>query len=135
MSGGAESQGGGGGPREPEIGDADHAAAVGPRPHGEAAAGHVAPLAMYFGVYAGLLVLTAATVIAAFVHLGPMNDVVALVIAMTKAGLVVLYFMHVRWSSRLVALCVVTGFFFVVHMMGGSLQDYFTRGLMGVPGK
>jgi cytochrome c oxidase subunit 4 len=118
------------------VSDADYAAAVGPPRRGEPPpAGHVAPVALYFGVYAALLVLTALTVFVAFFHLGPLNNVVALGIAATKATLVALYFMHVRWSSRLVTLCVVTGLFFVVHLMGGTLQDYFTRGLLGVPGK
>ncbi len=134
MSAGAESPGGGVDPREPEISDVDHAAAVGPRPRGEVA-GHVAPIGLYFAVYAGLLVLTAATVIAAFVHLGPMNDVVALAIAMTKAGLVVLYFMHVRWSSRLVALLLGAALFGLLYLMAGGLSDYVTRGLLGAPGK
>jgi cytochrome c oxidase subunit 4 len=99
------------------------------------AAGHVVPLWKYFAVFASLLLLTGATVAAAFVNLGPMNNVVALCIALLKATLVVLYFMHVRYSSRLIPLVVVAGLFWLVHLIGGSLSDYFTRGLLDIPGR
>lgn len=139
MNGGPES---GGGERErearasePEVSDADYEAAVGPPPERPHAVGHVASLGLYLLVYAGLLVLTALTVLVSFVHLGVLNAAAAVVIAVVKALLVALFFMHVRWSTRLVGVCVVTGLFFVVHMMGGTLQDYFSRGLLGVPGK
>jgi cytochrome c oxidase subunit IV len=114
-------------PEAHPAGGPDHAAL---RP-----AGHVVPLWQYFAVYFALLALTALTVFTAFLHLGLLNNVVALGIAATKALLVVLYFMHVRWSSRLVALCVAVGVLFVVHMVSASMSDYLTRGLLGVPGR
>jgi cytochrome c oxidase subunit 4 len=100
-----------------------------------ATTGHVAPMWIYIVVYVGLIALTGATVGAAFVDLGPLNNVVALGIAAMKAGLVVLYFMHVRWSSRLIPLAIFAGVFWLFHLVAGSMTDYFTRGLLGVPGK
>lgn len=98
--------------------------------------GHVVPLWKYFGVFVALLALTGATVGAAFVDLGPLSNVVALSIAMLKAALVVLYFMHVRYSARLIPLVAVAGLFWLIHLIGGTaIGDYFTRGLLDVPGK
>ncbi|HZF52006.1 MAG TPA: cytochrome C oxidase subunit IV family protein [Polyangiaceae bacterium] len=96
---------------------------------------HLVPLWKYFAVFVALLALTGLTVGAAFVNLGPFSNVAALAIAMLKAALVVLYFMHVRYSARLIPLVVVAGLFWLVHLLGGSLADYFTRGLLDVPGK
>lgn len=75
------------------------------------------------------------TVGAAFVDLGPLNNVVALAIAASKAALVGLFFMHLRWSSRLLPLAAVAGLFWLSLLIAGSLGDYFTRGMLGVPGK
>ena len=76
----------------------------------------------------GLLVLTAVTVKAAFIDLGPWNPVVALVIATIKATLVVLYFMHVKGASeKLTAAVVVSGFFFLGILLALSMADYLTR--------
>lgn len=97
--------------------------------------GHVVPLWKYFAVFAALIALTGATVGAAFVDLGPLSNVAALSIAMLKAALVVLYFMHVRYSPRLIPLVAVAGLFWLVHLLGGTLSDYFTRGFLNVPGK
>jgi cytochrome c oxidase subunit 4 len=97
--------------------------------------GHVASVALYLVVYAALIVFTATTVGAAFLDLGPLNDAVAVGIALVKALLVVLFFMHVRWSPRLIPLTALAGFFWLVHLFGGTLSDYFTRGLLGVPGR
>ena len=67
---------------------------------------HVVPVRLYLTVFAVLLVLTAVTTAVAFVDLGRLNVVIMLTIAMVKATLVVLYFMHVRWSDQLVWLVV-----------------------------
>lgn len=96
---------------------------------------HVVPVWHYLVVFGGLLGLTALTVIAAFADLGRANNVVALGIAATKATLVALYFMHVRWSSRLVALFLGAALFALVYLVAGGLSDYVSRGLLGVPGK
>jgi cytochrome c oxidase subunit 4 len=75
-----------------------------------------------------LLVLTATTVGAAFVNLGPFNPVVALLIATIKATLVVLFFMHVKGASeKLTGVVVVSGFFFLSILLVLSLADYLTR--------
>ena len=94
--------------------------------------GHVAPKSMYYAVFAALIVGTAITVGVAFVDLGPLNNVLMLGIAITKALLVVLFFMHVRWSTRLTWLVVASGFFWLLIMFGLTMQDYLTRGW--VPG-
>ena len=94
--------------------------------------GHVAPKSMYYAVFAALMVGTAITVAVAFVDLGALNNVVMLGIAMTKATLVVLYFMHVRWSTRLTWVIAASGFFWLLILFGLTMQDYLTRGW--VPG-
>lgn len=100
-----------------------------------AAAGHVVSAWAYVLVYFALLGLTALTAGVSFVDLGALNNVVAVGIALTKAALVVLVFMHVRWSPRLIPLAAIAGLFWLIHLMAGALSDYFTRGLLGVPGK
>lgn len=99
------------------------------------AQGHVAPLGLYGLVYVSLITLTGLTVGAAFLDLGPMSTAVALAIAGLKATLVALYFMHVRWSSRLVPLAIFAGLFWLMHLVAGVLADYFSRGWLNVPGK
>ena len=90
--------------------------------------GHVAPKSMYYGVFGALMVGTALTVLVAFYDLGPLNNVLMLGIAITKALLVVLYFMHVRWSTRLTWLVVASGFFWLLILFGLTMNDYLTRG-------
>ena len=68
---------------------------------------HISPIRTYLTVFTALLVLTALTVWAAFQSFGPFNDVVAMAIAGTKAVVVVLYFMHVKYSSKLISMVVV----------------------------
>jgi cytochrome c oxidase subunit IV len=89
---------------------------------------HVAPKSMYYAVFAALIVGTALTVAAAFVDLGVLNNVVMLTIAITKATLVVLFFMHVRWSTRLTWVVVCSGFFWLLIMFGLTMTDYLSRG-------
>ncbi len=95
--------------------------------------GHVVPLRIYFGIFAALMVLTAATVWAAFQDFGILNTVVALAIAIIKATLVILYFMHVRYSSGLVRISAVIGFVFLVLLIGYVAADVVSRGWMPVP--
>ena len=89
---------------------------------------HVSPLSTYLTIFGALMVLSAITVGAAFVNLGSLNPVVALAIAGLKATLVILYFMHVRHSSRLTKLTVVLSLFFVAILFAETLLDYATRG-------
>ena len=83
---------------------------------------------MYYLVFLALLVGTALTVGAAFVDMGPMNNVVMLTIALIKATLVILFFMHVRWSTRLTWVVVMSGFFWLLILFGIGMTDYLTRG-------
>jgi cytochrome c oxidase subunit 4 len=86
-------------------------------------------------VFVSLLVLTATTVAVAFVDLGPLNNLVAMGIAGLKASLVILFFMHVRYSTKLTSLVIASGLFALLIMVGLTLVDYATRGWLGVAGK
>jgi len=92
--------------------------------------GHVAPKSMYYAVFAALMAGTALTVAVAFIDLGAMNNVLMLGIAMTKALLVILFFMHVRWSTRLTWVVAASGFFWLLILFGLTMQDYLSRGLV-----
>ena len=89
---------------------------------------HIVPLRVYLAVFAALLLLTAVTTAAAFYDLGPLGNVVALGIAGLKATLVVLYFMHVRYGSRLVWVFVGAGVLWLFLMISITLGDYVSRG-------
>ena len=89
---------------------------------------HGPSLGVYFAVFGALLVLTTATVQAAFLDLGIFNNVVMLGIAVTKGTLVVLYFMHVRYGPRLVWAISAGGFAWLAILVGFTLADYLTRG-------
>ena len=91
---------------------------------------HVTPIRVYLVIFGALMVGTALTVAAAFLHLGPFNDIVAMAIAVTKATLVVLYFMHVKHSTRLTKITVMAGFLWLAILIGLTLSDYFTRGFL-----
>ena len=88
--------------------------------------GHVSPKSTYYAIFGALMVLTAVTVAVAFVHLGALNFPVALAIAITKATLVILFFMHVKYSSRLVQLIVACAFVWLSIMIVGILHDYYS---------
>ncbi len=90
--------------------------------------GHVSPKSLYYTIFLSLMVLTGVTVGAAFVELGPLNFPVALAIATLKATLVVLFFMHVKYSSHLVKLVIVTSLFFLLILLGETMMDFVTRG-------
>ena len=91
-------------------------------------------LGLYFTVFVGLLGLTALTVWSAFQPLGPLHTPVALAIASTKALLVILYFMHVRWSSRLTWVFAGSGFLFLLILLVFTLSDFWTRGWLPLYG-
>ncbi len=95
---------------------------------------HVVSLKLYFAIFAALMVLTAVTVWVAFIDLGTMNTVVALAVAVTKATLVILFFMHVKYSTRLTWLVVASGFFFLAIMLAFTMADMVSRGWLGTPG-
>jgi cytochrome c oxidase subunit 4 len=89
---------------------------------------HIVPRRTYFLIFGALMLFTAITVGVAFLDLGPMNTVVALAIACTKATLVVLFFMHVKYSSRLTWAVVVGSVFWLGIMLALTMGDYLTRG-------
>lgn len=86
-----------------------------------------ASLGTYFGVFAALLVLTALTVAVAYVDLGPVNTVVALTIAVIKGLLVMLFFMHLRDSEKLVWLYAGAGFVWLALLIGLTMSDILSR--------
>jgi len=88
---------------------------------------HIVPPKVYIGIFLSLMVLTAATVAAAYVNLGALNIVVALAIATLKATLVVLYFMHARYSPKRTQLVIVSAVFWLAIMLALTLSDYSTR--------
>jgi cytochrome c oxidase subunit 4 len=96
---------------------------------------HVTSVKLYVGIFVALMVLTAATVIVANFDLGWANDVVALTIAVTKALLVLIFFMHLRYSTRATILTALAGFFWLGILIVLTLNDYSTRGDVSILGK
>ena len=92
---------------------------------------HVTPISVYLAIFGALMVLTGVTVWVAFQDFGVWNDVIALVIAVSKATLVVLFFMQVYYSSRLSKITVVGGLLWLVILIGITMADYLTRGFLG----
>jgi cytochrome c oxidase subunit 4 len=91
---------------------------------------HVAPKSLYYLIFAALMVGTGLTVLVAFYDLGFMNNVMMLTIACAKALLVILFFMHVRWSSRLTWVVAASGFVWLLIMFSITMSDYLSRGWM-----
>ncbi len=102
---------------------------------------HITPAFIYWKTWLILLVLMAATVLAYVVDFarffpafgGALNNLVAMAIAITKATLVVLFFMQVKYSSRLVWLWAATGFLWLI-LIFATLQDYISRHWVYIPG-
>ena len=82
---------------------------------------------VYFTIFALLLLFTFVTVWVASIDLGPLNTIVALAVAVTKALLVALWFMHIKYSNRLTQIVVASGLFWLVIMIVLTLFDYKTR--------
>jgi len=101
--------------------------------HDSHAGGHVSPVSLYITIFLALMVLTGVTVAAAFVNLGQFNFLVAMIIACFKASLVIWYFMHVKYQSRLTKLTVATGLFFLAVLLGLMLVDYGSKGFTPMP--
>lgn len=89
---------------------------------------HITPRKVYYTIFGSLLVLTAITVWIAFIDLGVFNTPVALGIAGIKASLVILYFMHVRFSTRLTWVVVAASILWVGVLFVLTLADYISRG-------
>jgi len=88
---------------------------------------HVIPQRIYILVFVTLLLLTLVTVDVAFMEAGWLNLYIALAIATCKALLVILFFMHVRYSPRLTWVFVGAGFFWLVILFVFTAADYLTR--------
>jgi cytochrome c oxidase subunit IV len=93
--------------------------------------GHILPRRTYYIVGTALLFLFLLTVMIAYIDLGPFNLFVALTIAIIKATLVVLYFMHVRFSSKVVWVFATAGLFWLVILLTLTLSDFMTRTTLG----
>ena len=89
---------------------------------------HVVSIKLYSAIFGALLAMTLATAGAAFIDLGGnLNTVVAMLIAACKALLVILFFMHVRYSSRLTWVFVGAGFFWLMILLSLTLADVLSR--------
>jgi len=98
--------------REPEHGEHEH---------------HIVSPLVYLVIVGALLVCTALTVVASFIEMGVFNPIVAIAIAVFKATLVVLFFMHVKYSTKLTKLTVGCGLFTFIVLIGMTLADYISR--------
>jgi cytochrome c oxidase subunit 4 len=103
--------------------------------HGAHSENHIVPKRVYYLIFATLIVLTWVTAYVSTVDLGRWNIFVALAIAIFKASLVILFFMHVKYSSRLTKFIVVCGFFWLSLLLFITMADLWTRSWMGVPGR
>jgi len=88
---------------------------------------HIVGPGVYLVILFALLLGTALTVWASYVDLGLWNPVIALAIATTKAVLVVLYFMHVKYSTKLTKLTIFAGIFMFLTLITMTLADYISR--------
>ena len=94
---------------------------------------HVLPKSTYYTIFFSLMVLTAITVAVSFINLGSANFPIAIGVAITKATLVVLFFMHVKYSSRMTKMVVGIAIFFLLVMLSLTMTDYMTRGWFSAP--
>jgi cytochrome c oxidase subunit 4 len=88
---------------------------------------HIVTPFQYTLVFGTLLVFTGITVGAAYIELGVLNPIVALLIASIKAVIVILFFMHVKYQSRLIKMTVGAGFFTFLVLITMTLSDYVSR--------
>ena len=88
---------------------------------------HVVPTRVYYTIFAILMLCTGLTVWIAFLDLGPLNAIAALAIAVFKATLVVLFFMHVKYSTKLTWAVVLGSVFWFGILIALTMSDYLTR--------
>jgi len=103
--------------------------------HTEHSATHIVPVRTYIMVFLALVVGTIVTWQVALIDLGRFNVVVALTIAVCKASIVVLFFMHLKYSPKLTKLVVLCGIFWLIILLTMTESDLLTRHWMGVPGR
>jgi cytochrome c oxidase subunit IV len=94
---------------------------------------HILPVRTYLAVFIVLMVLLAATVAVDYLSLGQFNTVIALIIAVCKMFLVMLFFMHVRYSGRLIWIYVGVGFFWLGILIMLTMSDVLTRNALPYP--
>ena len=98
---------------------------------------HIVSRTVYFVIFGALIVLTLVTYAVARIDFGneAVNTIVALAIAVTKATLVILYFMHLRYSPRLTWVVLASGFLWLFIMISLTLCDYLSRNTTALPGR
>ena len=96
---------------------------------------HIASVQTNVTIFGVLMILLFATVGAALLPLGPLNFPTAMAIATAKAILIVMYFMHVKYSHRLTAIICAASFLWLGIMIALTLSDYLSRGWLDIPGK
>ena len=96
---------------------------------------HIVPKRVYYLVFLTLIVMTWVTAIVSTVDLGRFNVFVALSIAIFKASLVILFFMHVKYGTRLTKMIVLAGVYWLILLLFIVMMDLWTRNWMGVPGR
>jgi cytochrome c oxidase subunit IV len=88
---------------------------------------HVVSVKTYLSVFAALIILTLTTVGIATIDLGPLNTIAALLIAAIKATVVILFFMHVRYSKPLIGVVVLGAVLWLAILIGLTLADFMSR--------
>ena len=96
---------------------------------------HIVPKSVYYLVFLTLIVMTWVTAFVSTVDLGRFNVFVALSIAIFKASLVILFFMHVKYGTRLTKMIVLAGVYWLILLLFIVMMDLWTRNWMGVPGR
>src|SRR5579872_4733150 len=95
--------------------------------------GHVVDKKIYFVIFGSLLALTGLTTGVAYVDLGEWNTIVALIIACCKATLVVLFFMHLRWSTHLMRVVLLSALLWLAILISLTTTDFFSRDWTPIP--
>jgi cytochrome c oxidase subunit IV len=96
---------------------------------------HIVPKRVYYLVFLTLIVMTWVTAYVSTIDLGRLNVFVALSIAIFKASLVILFFMHVKYGTRLTKMIVLAGVYWLILLLFIVMMDLWTRSWMGVPGR
>ena len=95
---------------------------------------HIVSPKLYVLVFLGLIIFTGLTYSIALINLGPFNAMVAIIIAMIKTMLVILFFMHVKYSPKMTKVTIISGFFFLLILIALSMTDYISRPWAGYYG-
>lgn len=95
--------------------------------------GHIVSIKLYVTIFIALLFLTALTTGVAYIDLGAFNTVAAIAIAVVKMLLVILFFMHVKYSPKLTRLVIVAAFFWLGILLTFTLSDVFSRNWTPMP--